>query len=58
MSKVIFLGDSMGRECNKSTMTNRHNGKANVIFYDGHVEALDSTKVPSDTTRQPWQPTP
>jgi len=58
MSKVIFLGDAMGREINASSMTNRHNGMANVIFYDGHAEALDETKVPSVTDRQPWQPTP
>ena len=58
MSKVIFLGDATGREINGSSMTNRHNGMANVIFYDGHAEALDETKVPSNTARQPWQPTP
>ena len=58
MSKVIFLGDAMGREINGSSMTNRHNGMANVIFYDGHAEALDKTKVPSVADRQPWQPTP
>jgi prepilin-type N-terminal cleavage/methylation domain-containing protein/prepilin-type processing-associated H-X9-DG protein len=56
MSKVIFLGDARGREVNKSSMTNRHNGLANVIFYDGHVESLDSTKVPSDAGFQPWTP--
>jgi prepilin-type N-terminal cleavage/methylation domain-containing protein/prepilin-type processing-associated H-X9-DG protein len=58
MSKVIFLGDSTGREVKQSSMTNRHNGMANVIFYDGHVESLDSTKVPTDSSRQPWQERP
>lgn len=58
MSKVIFLGDSVGREVNKSAMTNRHNGLANVIFYDGHAESLDRAKVPSDASRQPWSEKP
>ena len=58
MSKVIFLGDSINREISASRMTNRHNGKANVIFYDGHVESLDSTKVPSESSRQPWSERP
>ena len=58
MSKVIFLGDAKGREFNRIGMTNRHNGMANVIFYDGHVELLDSSKLPTDVSRQPWQERP
>lgn len=68
MSKVIFLADSsFGRELSpffsdNGYITNLHDGKANVLFYDGHVEALDAanrTQIPlgsSAHTRPPWQP--
>ncbi|NDG70525.1 MAG: prepilin-type N-terminal cleavage/methylation domain-containing protein [Proteobacteria bacterium] len=58
MSKVIFFGDCFGRDLSPNRLTNRHNGMANVIFYDGHTEALKSTNVPSDLNRQPWDTTP
>ena len=66
MSKVIFLADSGGgRDLSpfqsNCLIVNRHNGKANVLFYDGHVEALDSTdtnQIPRVWNRQPWNPRP
>lgn len=73
MSKVIFLADSSyGRELspfqtingNRGNIANLHNGKANVLFYDGHVEALDTSnpaELPlgvSAYNRPPWQPGP
>jgi general secretion pathway protein G len=66
MSKVIFLADSSEHRdlspfVTNGRIANRHNGKANVLFYDGHVEALDSSdtnQIPRVWNRQPWQPTP
>jgi prepilin-type N-terminal cleavage/methylation domain-containing protein/prepilin-type processing-associated H-X9-DG protein len=72
MSKVIFLADSIGgRDLSPFARTpipgqikSRHNGKANVLFYDGHGEALDSSdanQVPTGASaynRQPWMPAP
>jgi len=66
MSKVIFLADGERRTLSpfhqsNCLIVNRHNGNANVLFYDGHVEALDSTdtnQLPRVHNRQPWQPTP
>jgi prepilin-type processing-associated H-X9-DG protein/prepilin-type N-terminal cleavage/methylation domain-containing protein len=64
-SKVIFLADGEGRELSpfrtNGLIVNRHNGKANVLFYDGHVEALDSSdtnQIPLVWNRQPWQQAP
>jgi prepilin-type N-terminal cleavage/methylation domain-containing protein/prepilin-type processing-associated H-X9-DG protein len=36
----------------------RHRNKANVLFYDGHVDALEKSEVPKWTTarKPPWQP--
>lgn len=67
MSKVIFLADSSGgRDISpfqpNGLIVNRHNGKANVLFYDGHVEALDASnpsQLPLGSTayyNPPWQP--
>lgn len=65
MSKVIFLADGQGRDLSpfrtNGWIFNRHNGKANVLFYDGHVEALDSSdtnQIPLVHNRLPWQPSP
>lgn len=66
MSKVIFLADSsesrdLSPFVTNGRIANRHIGKANVLFYDGHVEALDSSdtnQIPRVWNRQPWQPTP
>jgi prepilin-type processing-associated H-X9-DG protein/prepilin-type N-terminal cleavage/methylation domain-containing protein len=66
MSKVIFLADSSAaRDLSpfktNGSITNRHNGKANVLFYDGHVEALDSSdtnQIPLVNNSLPWQPSP
>lgn len=64
-SKVIFLADGEGRDLSpfqtNGLIVNRHNGKANVLFYDGHVEALDSSdtnQIPLVHNRLPWQPSP
>jgi prepilin-type processing-associated H-X9-DG protein/prepilin-type N-terminal cleavage/methylation domain-containing protein len=64
-SKVIFLADGEGRDLSpfrtNGLIVNRHNGKANVLFYDGHVEALDSSdtnQIPLVWNRQPWQQAP
>lgn len=71
MSKVIFFADSsFGRDVspfqttngNRGNIANLHDGKANVLFYDGHVEALDASnpaQLPLGGTaynRPPWQP--
>jgi len=67
MSKIIFLADSDGfRDLSafrsNGYIVNRHNGKANVLFYDGHVEALnssDTNQIPlgaSAVWSPPWQP--
>ncbi|MCX6970696.1 MAG: prepilin-type N-terminal cleavage/methylation domain-containing protein [Verrucomicrobia bacterium] len=76
-SKVFFIGDGRGadpatRARSLSGFVNnprgwlhgRHDGKANVLFYDGHVEALDPTNdaqvPPGGTAWQipPWMPRP
>ena len=67
MSKIIFLADSPGTRDlspyqSNGYIVNRHNGKANVLFYDGHVEALnssDTNQIPlgaSAVGNPPWQP--
>ena len=67
MSKIIFLADSPGTRDlspyqSNGYIVNRHNGKANVLFYDGHVEALnssDTNQIPlgeSAAWSPPWQP--
>ena len=65
-SKVIFLADARGRDISPfvlpdAAIESRHNGKANVLFYDGHVELLnprDPTQVPKQYTAPPWRPVP
>ena len=65
-SKVIFLADARGRDLSPfvlpdALIQSRHDGKANVLFYDGHVELLnpsDPTQVPKDYTAPPWRPVP
>ncbi|NLF17620.1 MAG: hypothetical protein GX595_10220, partial [Lentisphaerae bacterium] len=40
------------------TVTGRHDGKALVLFCDGHIEAVDPAKLnvgPPDTTAAPWR---
>jgi len=67
MSKVIFLADSDGGRdlspfVTNGNIVNRHNGNANVLFYDGHAEALkssDTNQIPrgaSAVSNPPWQP--
>lgn len=63
-SKVIFLADSNGRDLspyNKPSagIIARHNGKANILYWDGHVELLDPTTLQLDThVYPPWRPNP
>lgn len=61
-SKVIFLADSFTREIRwdmtpTARITGRHNGKANILFWDGHIECLDPKKLTfASGTAPPWQP--
>ena len=43
---------------NNSGLIGRHSGKANILFFDYHVEAIDPTTLPADSgatkTNPPW----
>ncbi len=64
-SKVLFLGDSVGRGLGSSVSTGiwgidaRHGGnqRANFVFLDGHVESLAIATLPhteADYKKLPW----
>lgn len=69
-SQIIAFADSevTPGKCNRdlgpwtaptSAIVGRHQGKANILFFDWHVEAIDPTKIPSGSSAQyypPWQP--
>lgn len=57
-SKVIFAGDGTARDITPTlNIAFRHGGRANFVFYDGHVESLKRSEVPTDGTKPPWVPT-
>jgi len=55
-----FCGRGLGPWCplNNSGLMGRHSGKANVLFFDYHVEAIDPTTLPAQSsatqTSPPW----
>jgi len=57
-SKIIFVGDGTGRDITPTlNIAFRHGGRANFVFYDGHVESLKRAEVPTVPTKPPWVPT-
>jgi prepilin-type N-terminal cleavage/methylation domain len=59
-TKIILLGDSkdhvltVWNESTEHAAPKRHNGKANYLFFDGHVESLDPAAGHTAFNRDPF----
>ncbi|HWL54242.1 MAG TPA: hypothetical protein VNQ90_17510 [Chthoniobacteraceae bacterium] len=61
-SEVIFAGDAVARGIaspslyEDGNLAARHRGKANLLYFDGHVVAVSPAELPGVTGALPWVP--